>query len=60
MKWDKWDVEHPRLSEYGDFEHMDVMIRNLTPGNRETIDYAKLAGRQEELASYGVIIKPEK
>ena len=58
VKWDQWDIDHPRDSEYGVFEHMDVMFRNLNPGHKETIDFRNYAEQNAKLQAYGSVIKP--
>jgi multimeric flavodoxin WrbA len=58
VKWDEWDIKHPRFSKYGDFEHQDVIIRNLTPGCDEYLDMDQTLAPIKEYASYGKFIKP--
>lgn len=56
VKWDEWDVEHARLSEYGILEHFDLLIRNMTGGT--DVSAAKIFELPAKYASYGKFIKP--
>ncbi len=60
VKWDEWDVEHSRFSEYGDLEHLDILIRNVTPGaDLFNPVYAHSEGELvEQYKTYGKFVKP--
>jgi multimeric flavodoxin WrbA len=57
VKWDEWDVKHPRFSEYGVFEHLDMLIKMFKEGIADMDPYREL---KKQVSSHGKIIKPEK
>lgn len=55
VKWDEWDVKHPRFSEYGVYEHMDMLVKMFREGFVETDPNREL---KQQASSYGKIIRP--
>ncbi|OGO20266.1 MAG: hypothetical protein A2144_10070 [Chloroflexi bacterium RBG_16_50_9] len=55
VKWDEWDVKRPRLSEYGVFEHLDMLIRFYKEGRADTALGKEM---KKQISAYSKIIKP--
>ena len=58
VEWDEWDVLHPRFSEYGVFEHLNVIIENALPGSDLYLPDIANRTLPKKWASYGKYIKP--
>ncbi len=54
VKWNKWDKEHPRFSEYGVWYHIDrEILKHIA-----TIDPNLMKERVKKYSSYGSVIRP--
>jgi multimeric flavodoxin WrbA len=55
VKWDEWDITHSRLSEYGVYEHLDMLIRMIKEhkDGTEPINILK-----KQMSAYSKVVKP--
>ncbi len=55
VKWDEWDVKHARFSEYGVWDHLEVILKVVA-----NIDPAIAKERFKKFSVYGKMIEPPK
>jgi len=55
VAWDEWDVTHSRLSEYGVYEHLDMLIRFFNE-RKDSIEPLKKLKKQ--MSEYSKVVKP--
>jgi multimeric flavodoxin WrbA len=58
VKWNEWDINHARFSEYGVWYHLDVEILKYMADPLAREHFKKLEERKKEYKSFCKIIKP--
>jgi hypothetical protein len=53
VKWNEWDREHARFSEYGVWDHLNIILKNVAAANPNL-----MKERVKKYSSYGRVIKP--